>query len=294
MATGETFTTDAPSLPRSTAITTWRTAALFVVGAELLVLYAPTVRWLFDRWTISVWQNAHGLFIPPLVAWLVRQELRRAPGLRMERGSPWGFLFLAPALTLQVLDAGLHTELLSAVSLVMALPGLALLFLGSARTKVIAFPLAFCAFALPIPLGVTESIHMVLRQITTAGSAAVLPLFSVPVFTEGTSLHFPRSTLNIVDACSGFSTLYAALGAACLAAYSITSTRRRLLVLTFAAPIAIASNIVRIVVLSLLVVWRGIGVLETFLHPMSGMMTFALALPLIFWIAGPARKAAAA
>jgi hypothetical protein len=34
----------------------------------------------------------------------------------------------------------------------------------------------------------------------------------------------------------------------------------------------------------LLVVWWGEEVLDTFIHPLSGMMTFALTLPLIFWL----------
>ena len=47
--------------------------------------------------------------------------------------SPWGFASLVPALALQVIDTGMHTELLSAIALVLALPGLSLLFLGVAR-----------------------------------------------------------------------------------------------------------------------------------------------------------------
>ena len=35
-----------------------------------------------------------------------------------------------------------------------------------------------------------------------------------------------------------------------------------------------------------MVVWRGPDVLETFIHPLSGMMTFALSLPIIFWLGG--------
>ena len=38
---------------------------------------------------------------------------------------------------------------------------------------------------------------------------------------------------------------------------------------------------------SALVVWRGEPILETFVHPLSGMMTFALSLPIIFWLGGP-------
>ena len=33
-------------------------------------------------------------------------------------------------------------------------------------------------------------------------------------------------------------------------------------------------------------VWRGPEILETFIHPLSGMMTFALSLPIIFWLGG--------
>jgi len=34
----------------------------------------------------------------------------------------------------------------------------------------------------------------------------------------------------------------------------------------------------------------GPDALHTILHPLSGMMTFALSLPLIFWIGGPASR----
>jgi exosortase len=216
--------------------------------------------------------------------------LREHPELRADPGSAWGFLFVVPALLVHALDAGIHTELLSAVSLVLALPGLSLLFLGKRRTRAIAFPLAFALFALPIPLGVTESIHLVLRRITVAAASGIIPIFGVTVFTEGTTVHLARGALQVADACSGFSTLYAAAAAAALAAYAASSVWRRTLVLVMAPLIAIASNIVRVLFLILLVEWRGEAPLHTFLHPLSGLMTFALALPLIFWLSGPVAR----
>jgi exosortase/archaeosortase family protein len=62
------------------------------------------------------------------------------------------------------------------------------------------------------------------------------------------------------------------------------------LVLAAAAPLAIAANVLRVVALSALVVWYGSGVLDTFIHPLSGMMTFALALPVLFWLGGDLRS----
>jgi exosortase len=269
----------------------WHRAVLIVAAIELAVLYAPTMAWLWERWTRSVWDNAHGLLIPPVAAWFAYEELRSRPSERVT-SSRWGFAFLIPALTLHALDAGMHTQLLSAVSLVMALPGLALLLLGAPRTRAIAFPLLFMLFALPMPLAVTQGVVMQLRHITTAAAATMLPLLGIPLYAEGTTLHMARGSLQVADACSGFSTLYAAMAVAFLMAYMTKSTPRRLMVLGVAAPLAVAANILRVLALVLLVVWQGQGILDTFIHPLSGMLTFALALPVLFWLGGDGRKEA--
>lgn len=275
----------------SVPLRTGQRVAVAALAVALGVLFAPTVAWLFGRWTLSVWHHAHGLLILPVVAYFAYKEL--APLSRLPRsGSAWGFVVLAPALALHALDAGMHTQLLSAVALLLALPGLSLLLLGVQRTRVILFPLSFLAFALPIPLGFTEQIHWQLRQVATAGTAAVVPWFGIPVFVEGTTLHMASGALQIADACSGFSTLYAAIAVAALTAYSTPSIGRRVLVLASAAPLAIAANLIRVILLVVLVVWQGEQILETFIHPLSGMLTFALALPIIFWLGGPASKGA--
>jgi exosortase len=261
-----------------------RWATVLVVSA-LAIVYAPTVAWLFGRWTISVWHHAHGMFIPPLVAWLIAQELRRHRELPVT-ASAWGFALLVPALSLHVLDTGIQTQLLSAISLVIALPGLSLLFLGWPRTRVILFPLLFTAFALPIPLALTERVHLALRHLTTDVVTPMLSMSGVSLFTQGTTVHLANATVEIADACSGFSTLYAAMAFAFLLAYFSPTTMRRVLLLAAAAPIAIASNLLRMFLLLLLVVWRGPEILDTFIHPLSGMLTFAVALPVLLWIGG--------
>jgi exosortase len=264
--------------------------SLWVLAIGLVALFAPTLMWLWGRWTLSVWHHAHGLLIPPVVAYFVREELHAVRHLPVS-SSAWGFAILVPALALHAIDAGMHTELLAAAAIVLALPGLSLVFLGVARTRVILIPLLFLAFALPIPLTFTEAIHLQLRHIATAATAAALPLLNIPVFVEGTTLHLPNGAVQVADACSGFSTLYAALAVAFLTAYSTTSPARRVLVLLSAAPLAIAANALRVIALVFLVVWRGEAILETFIHPLSGMMTFALALPIIFWLGGDASVA---
>ena len=264
---------------------------LGVIALLLLLLYAPTAAWLWDRWTISVWQHAHGLLILIVVVYLLWRELRRMRSQPADV-SIWGLMFLVPALVLHAIDAGMHTQLLSAAALILALPGLSLLFLGVQRTKAILFPLAFLLFTLPIPLAITENLHLILRKIATASSAAIIPQLGVPLYTQGTELHISNGTLQVADACSGFSTLYAAVAVACLVAYTCPEPRRRLAVLLVAVPLAIGANIIRVVLLVLLVHWKGIEILGTSWHTISGLFTFALVLPVIFWLGQvPEKKA---
>jgi exosortase len=264
---------------------------LGLVGVQLVVLYAPTIAWLVERWTISVWHNAHGFLIPPLVAYLVYRELK-AFRHHPAAASAWGFAVLLPALSLQALDAGMHTQLLAAVSLVLALPGLALLFLGRERTKAILFPLAFLSLMLPIPLALTERIHLYLREIATVTTAWLLPWLGVSVYYEDTTLHMSNTSLLVGDACSGFSTLYAAVAMAALTAYWCPTPWRRAAVLLAAVPLAIAANVIRVTLLAFLTSWRGSDILSTAIHPLSGVLTFALALPVIFWLSQPSVKRA--
>ena len=256
---------------------------LILVAGTLVLLYAPTVRWLLDRWTMSVWHNGHGLLIPPVVAYYAYQELRDVRHLPAS-ASAWGFVLLGAALLLHVFDVGMHTQLLSAFSIVVALPGLSLLFLGPERTRQILVPLAFLLFMLPIPLGFTEHIHLWLRQLATNAAVSVLPWLGVPAHAEDTVLYMPNSGLLVADACSGFSTLYAAIAIACLAAYTTFGWQRRVLVLALAVPLAVGANILRVALLGLLVYWRGTYVLETWIHSASGVLTFALALPPVLWL----------
>ena len=48
---------------------------------------------------------------------------------------------------------GIRSELMSAVGLVLILPGLSLLLLGARRTRLSALPLLIAAMMLPIPAG---------------------------------------------------------------------------------------------------------------------------------------------
>lgn len=257
-----------------------------LAAALLAFVYLPTIRWLCERWTMSVWQHAHGAIVPPIVGYLCWSRLRgrwREPADR----EGLGLLLVVPALGLHALDAGLRTQILSAISLVLILPGLSLLLLGLRRTREIAFPLAATSFMLPLPLALLEPVHLALRSIAVECAARILPILGLTALREGHLLALPESSLLVADACSGFSTVYASVTLAFLLAYWTDSPWRRVAVLATAVPVAIGANAVRVVLLALAVHHYGTQITETWVHTGSGVLTFMLSLPVLIWIGRP-------
>jgi exosortase len=243
-----------------------------VWAVPAILVFAPTIHWLWQRWTMSVWHNMHGIFIPFIVAYFIREALRSDQIVNAEQ-SAWGFLFLIPGLGMIVLDSAIRTQLLSAFGMIVCLPGLSLLLLGSRRTRALAFVWVLSFFMLPIPAGFIERFNLLLRRVTAAGAEQVLPLLGIPVARQDTMLYMPSHNFSIVDGCSGFSPLYACVTLGLILAYLNPSWPRRLLILVAVFPVTMAFNVLRIVILAFMVRHWGDAIMSTSLHPASGLLT---------------------
>jgi exosortase len=167
---------------------------------------------------------------------------------------------------------------------VLALPGLALLLLGAARARRLWFPFFFLAFAVPIPLDVAQRMHLVLRRVAAVGTEKFLAGIGYDVTRTDTLLRVGPESLQIADACSGFSTLMALAMAALLLAHLARGRAGRAMVfLALVVPLALAANTLRCIALCMLVVAFGDGVLSTFAHDGSGFAAFGLALWALFF-----------
>jgi exosortase len=257
--------------------------------AAFLVVAAPSVLWLVERWTRgigAIWYSGqHGIFIPFLAGFFAWRELRQTR--EPEAGSAWGWLFVLPGLACMVLDVVAGTGLLGAIGMVLSLPGLALLALGRGWTRRLAFPLALGWLMLPIPAVLASQAHVVLRLISASATSYLLPLFGVAVARQGTTLLIPRGEIEVSDACSGFSTLHASVTLALILAYLTPSLGRRALLLGVAPLLALATNVVRVTALVLLCHFYGFELLDTVAHQLSGYAAFAVSLVVLFALAGP-------
>lgn len=256
--------------------------AVWIALILFAVIYTPTVMWMYKKWTMSVWQNNHGMFIPVLMVLLGRSVLRRYDGIE-DDSSPWGFAFLALGLLLVVLDSAAQTKYLAAVGFVVCLPGLSLLLLGVERTKALRLVLMLGIFMIPVPY--TLSNHLFLRNTTAAGTMPLLHALGIPASQDFSVINLPDTVFIVSEACSGFATMYSALALTVfLLCYCASPVRRTLLVLSF-IPLALAANVIRVLTLVLLGHWGSLSLLDTALHEASGVASFAVIIVVLFILA---------
>jgi exosortase len=257
------------------------------------LLAAPTLVFLWEKWTRSIWLNGHGLFVPLLAGFLGYLALRREP-TKTEEPSAWGFALLVPALLLMAVDSAIKTELLAAFALLLCLPGLSLLLLGPRRTRALIFPFFLSFFMLPIPSAFLHIVHLKLRLLTSIGTEHAIRLVGIPVFAEGTTIYMPHGTFRVVEECSGFAALYAGITIALVLAYLSESPRRRVLLLLLPFPLAMAGNVLRVALLGVLAESFGYGILDTPVHVLSGYFAFVLTLAALFLFAERAPRGSTA
>lgn len=252
--------------------------SLAVAGLLILtaILFAPTLAWLFEAFTESVWRNGHGLFVPLFMVLLARSALRRDADAA-EESSAWGFAWLVPALALVVADAGVGSLYLSVLGLVIALPGLSLLLLGARRTRALALPLALGVFLVPLPTLLEDTVG--LRTLTAAIAKPILAAVDAPVVWHQTQARLPNHGFSVSENCSGFAALTASFAFAALLAATARSRVRGALLLLSVYPAVAFLNGARAAVLILLSMRFGEHIMTTTpLHGLSGIAVFIVVL----------------
>jgi len=237
-----------------------------------LAVFAPTLQWMYREWTRSIWVNDHGLFVPPIMAWFAWTALRDDE--EPADSSGWGFLPLAAGFALALIDANAQTRYLSALGLLLVLPGLSLLLLGPRRTRALRVPLLLSVLLVPVPF--TLATPLALREITASGVTPLLHALGFSALREGTMIEMPGQSFLVADACSGIATLYASLACSLWLAATIHSRWRQALLLVVAPFLAVSVNVVRVTLLVLLTQWLGKGLLDTPIHEATGLATFVI------------------
>lgn len=247
------------------------------LGITTTLLYWETLIRLQQEWDANAYYT-HGYLMLPLCGWLLwrkRKVLRRVN----TQPSWWGLPMLGMGLLLYV--AGIRADILfaQALSLIFVLGGVIHTMLGRRMLSETAFPLFILVFMIPLPYLILDPIGFPMKQTAAEISSSILQSFGVPVVPDGVYLHMPNYTLIVEDVCNGLRSLISMTLVSIVFAYIFLSRNSdRLFLILAAIPIALAANIIRILLTAILGYYISDTLATGFLHELSGLFVFVLSI----------------
>ncbi len=273
--------TDAAALPARDARER-RTSVLYALATSALALgiFGPILYYMFLHWGM-VDDYSHGYLVAPLslyFAWERREDLRAAK----IRPSWWGLLPLALG-SFALMIGRLGVELTAMrVSFVLTLIGLQILLLGRDVFRILAFPMLFLFFMVPLPQSFVNVVAFPLQLIAADFAVQTLHLLQIPALREGNIIHLVDTQLFVAEACAGLRSLMALGALAVVFAYFFRKNSiERAVIVVSAVPIAIFVNAFRVALTGYLAHRFGPSAAQGLIHDTEGFFTFGLAFGLL-------------
>lgn len=246
-----------------------------------LLAFSPILPGLFSSWLDNP-DSSHGLLVPFIffyLVWLRREDLRQARAA----SSAWGLALLAAGLLLYLLAYAGSVAVVARLMLILTLMGLVLFTLGRKIFRILAFPLAFLFFMVPLPISLVSLVAFPLQLLATDIAAHLIRVLAIPVHQEGNMLYFVQTSLEVAQACSGIRSIISlTMLSVIFSSFLPPKYGRRLLLAASAIPVAVLANIVRVSGTGILANFFGAVVARGFLHEFSGLVIFIFGLLVIY------------
>ncbi len=259
-----------------------RTALIqFLFLAAVLVtvyyneLYSMSMTWAAKK------EYSHGFLVPLIslyIIWTKRQELREAIVT-----PEWkGLAVLITGLFLYIAGNVAFEPFVRQVSFIVTIMGLIYLLLGKEMLQLLMFPVGYLFFMIPLPYIVMNSVAISLRLIDATVTFKVLRFFGMPIFQDGANLELPNISLSVADLCTGILSLVAIITLSVFYSY-ITQKHviSRLALVFIAIPVAIVSNMFRLIMTVALAYFYGERALSSAIHEFHGTANFLINVALL-------------
>lgn len=252
--------------------------------ASVLAAYFPTLLALIDGpWQTE--QEGHGPLIIAASLWWVWQSRGRLKSAEISPAPVVGWTVLLLGLILMYLariQQGLVT--IEMASLLPVIVGCILLTAGWPILRVLAFPIGFLIFAVPMPDWLVDAATVPLKVFISNTVTRVLYAAGFPVAQNGVMIMIGSYQLLVKDACSGMNSIFAlsAIGVFYAYAFRWQEKLRSVLLLLAIIPITILANFIRVFTLVLIAYYGGPDLLEGIVHDMTGIGLFVVAVVLMF------------
>lgn len=256
-------------------------APLLALGLLLTVI--PTIlSTAAQSWTKE--EGVHGPLVLAVAGWLIW----RSWGELSAQARP-GKLWLAVPTVLiasvaYVFGRAFNFLIIEVAALLLALLAIAYAYVGHRVLMKMWFPIVFLVFVIPLPGWLLDSMTQPLKILVSDVVTWMLSAVGYPITQVGVTLYIAQYQLLVEDACAGLNSIISltAVGLTYIYLLHNASWRYALLLMLFLLPIAIAANVVRVIILVLLTYYAGNEVAQGYLHDFAGIVTFVSALLLIF------------
>jgi exosortase len=227
----------------------WRTVASIVVWCLAAgFLLWPRLVYLFHAWWTDSFYSFCFLVLPIslFITWTKRAEALRAA----EGPSMAGIAMVLGATTAVVLldRAGGRLTSMTPVFIIAIGGGSIWTVYGLRTVRVLAFPLAFLLFLLPLPLGVVLKMDFPLQLLCARITASAAHVMGIASRLEGARIYLSHFTMTIAPECNGLRSSLAMLALSVLYAYFQAGRPwHKVTLVTLAVPLAYVANFVRLV-----------------------------------------------
>jgi exosortase len=262
--------------------------AWLLVAVAFVVFYWTSIQFLCRVWWNQEDYN-HGFFVPCFSLFLLWHRRDMIPK-DSASGSLWGLpvfaLWAAMMWSASYFDYGSLPEL----SMVPFFVGVALFVSGWQGLRWAWPAILFLVFMLPLPGAIEDISRDQLQHVATYLSAYAIQTLGIPATAEGNVIQMTEKSLEVAQACSGLRMMMLFFAICVGAAFVVRRPLwERLVMVASAAPIAILSNVARIVLTGVLCDlarrWPSLINVETaekFMHDMAGLLMMPIGLALLF------------
>jgi exosortase len=243
---------------------------------------------LYNKWREPNWSHS---FLIPIFSLLLLYMRRSELAAVGRRTCSWGLAMVIAGTVFQVLSIfpGQNWWLYE-LNMIVVLLGLVLYLGGPQVFRLTWLPIAYLAFAMPMPDSLYGSIALPLQNFAAKSSCLLLRAFGAQIENAASSLTVTSVTglqykLGVVEACSGVRSLMAYLALCVAWAYLEDRPlwQRAVLVLS-AVPIAILCNVLRVATTCEMYVLDKPALGQDFMHTFTGLLVMIPALGMLWLV----------
>ena len=247
-----------------------------------ILAYVPTLLWMWERWFVRDSYYSHGILIPFVSLFLIWQNREELMALE-KKESRWGLRLIIVGLFIHLISAAFRIYFTSGFSMIIVLIGIILHFWGSEIFRKITFPVAFLCFMIPLPMVIIANLSFKLKIFAADLATLLLNNMRIPAIREGSIIKMRSAYVVVEDVCSGLRSLIALTALGSVFAYWLKSSLwKRLFLFLSTIPIAIITNVCRILLLSAISEIWGTQYASGWIHNITGYLVFILAFILLY------------